>query len=78
MARYDIPKQLSEFVEYGDVFVPSEDATVGEWLRHKNPDIAVRQILKLARKLGLPDNTPLLPRLRALAKTNVLACARRP
>ncbi len=60
-------------MECGDVFVPSDGATVGEWLRHKNPDIAVRQILKLARKLGLPDDTPLLPRLRALTKNNVLA-----
>ncbi len=50
---------------------------VGEWLRHKNPDNAVRQILKLAEKLGLPDNIPLVPRLRALAKGNVLAFTRK-
>lgn len=73
MARYEIPKQLPEFVECGDVFVPSDEATVEQWQRHKNPDNSVDQILKLAKKIGLPDNIPLLPRLRALAKVNVLA-----
>lgn len=77
MARYEIPSQLPEFVECGDAFVPSAEATVGEWLRHKNPDNAVRQILKLAAKLELPDNIPLLPRLRALTKANVLAFTRK-
>jgi hypothetical protein len=77
MARYEIPKQLPDFVECGDAFVRSDEATVGEWQRHKNPDKSVYQILKLAKKLGLPDNIPLLPRLRALAKTNVLAFTRK-
>jgi hypothetical protein len=77
MARYEIPKQLPEFVECGDAFVPSNEATVEEWQRHKNPDSSVNQILKLAEKLALPDNVPLLPRLRALAKTNVLAFNRK-
>jgi hypothetical protein len=77
MARYEIPKQLPEFVECGGAFVPSDEATVGEWQRHKNPDKSVNQILKLAKKLGLPDNIPLLPRLRALAKANVLAFTRK-
>ena len=73
MARYEIPNQLPEFVECGDAFVPSDEATVEEWQRHKNPNNSVDQILKLAKKIGLPDNIPLLPRLRALAKANVLA-----
>jgi hypothetical protein len=77
MARYDIPEQLPDFVECGEAFVPSDEATVGEWQRHKKPDKSVNQILKLAKKLRLPDNTPLLPRLRALAKANVLAFTRR-
>jgi hypothetical protein len=77
MAQYEIPRQLPEFVECGDAFVPSDEATVGEWLRHKNPDKSVTQILKLARELGLPDNIPLLPRLRALAKANILAFNRK-
>jgi hypothetical protein len=77
MARYEIPKQLPEFVECGDVFVPSDEATVEQWQRHKNPDNSVDQILKLAKKIGLPDNIPLLPRLRALAKANVLAFNRK-
>ena len=77
MARYEIPNQLPEFVECGDAFVPSDEATVEEWQRHKDPDNSVNQILKLAKKLGLPDNIPLLPRLRALAEANVLAFNRK-
>jgi hypothetical protein len=77
MARYEIPKQLPELVECGGAFVPSDEATVEEWQRHKNPDESVNQILKLAKKLGLPDNIPLLPRLRALAEANVLAFNRK-
>jgi hypothetical protein len=56
MARYEIPKQLPEFVECGDAFVPSNEATVEQWRRHKNPDNSVDQILKLAKKIGLPDS----------------------
>jgi hypothetical protein len=77
MARYEIPKRLPEFVECGDAFVPSDEATVEEWQRHKNPDKSVNQILKLAKKLGLPHNIPLLPRLQALAQANVLAFNRK-
>jgi hypothetical protein len=77
MARYEIPKQLPELVECGDAFVPSDEATLEEWQRHKNPDNSVDQILKLANKLALPDNIPLLPRLRALAEANVLAFNRK-
>jgi hypothetical protein len=77
MARYEIPEQLPEFVECGDAFIPSNEATLEEWQRHKNPDNSVDQILKLAAKLALPDNTPLLPRLRALAGTNVLSFNRK-
>jgi hypothetical protein len=68
MVRYEIPNQLPELVECGDAFIPSNEATLEEWQRHKNPDKSVNQILKLA----LPDNTPLLPRLQALARANVL------
>jgi hypothetical protein len=77
MARYEIPKQLPEFVKCGDALVPSDKATVEEWQRHKDPDNSVNQILKLAKKLGLPDNIPLLPRLRALAEANILAFNRK-
>ena len=77
MARYEIPNQLPEFVECGDALIPSNEATLEEWQRHKNPDKSVNQILKLAAKLALPDNTPLLPRLRALARANVLAFNRK-
>jgi len=77
MARYEIPNQLPEFVECGDAFIPSNEATLEEWQRHKNPDKSVDQILKLAAKLALPDNTPLLPRLRALARANVIAFNRK-
>ena len=77
MARYEIPEQLPEFVECADAFIPSNEATVEEWQRHKNPDKSVHQILKLAGKLALPDNVPLLPRLRALARANVLAFNRK-
>ena len=41
MARYEIPKQLPEFVECGDVFIPSDEATVEQWQHHKNPDNSV-------------------------------------
>jgi hypothetical protein len=77
MARYEIPKLLPKFVECGDASVPSDEFTIEEWQRHKNPDTSVDQILKLAKKLGLPDNIPLLPRLRALAEANVLAFNRK-
>ena len=77
MARYEIPKELPEFVECGDAFVPSNEATLEEWQRHKNPGNSVNQLLKLAEKIGLPDKVPLLPRLRALAKLNVLAFNRK-
>jgi len=77
MARYEIPTKLPEFVECGDAFIPSNEATLEEWQRHKNPDKSVNQILKLAGKLALPDNVPLLPRLRALARANVLAFNRK-
>jgi hypothetical protein len=77
MARYEIPNQLPEFVECGDAFIPSNEATLEEWQRHKNPNRSVNQILKLAGKLALPDNVPLLPRLRALAGANVLAFNRK-
>jgi hypothetical protein len=73
MARYEIPKLLPEFVESGDASVAPDEATIEEWQRHKNPDTSVDQILKLAKKLGLPGNIPLLPRLRALAEAKVLA-----
>jgi hypothetical protein len=73
----EIPKQLPEFVECGDAFIPSNEATLEEWQRHKNPDKSVNQILKLAGKLALPGNIPLLPRLRALARHNVLAFNRK-
>jgi hypothetical protein len=56
VARYEIPNQLPEFVECGDAFIPSNEATLEEWQRHKNPDKSVNQILKLAGKLALPDN----------------------
>src|ERR1700751_1666793 len=35
MARYEIPKKLPELVGSGDAFVPSDEATVEEWQRHK-------------------------------------------
>jgi hypothetical protein len=77
MARYEIPNQLPEFVECGGAFVSSNEATLEEWQRHKNPDNSVNQLLKLAGKLALPNNIPLLPRLRALARANVLAFNRK-
>ena len=55
----------------------AEEATLEEWQRHKNPDKSVNQILKLAGKLALPGNVPHLPRLRALARANVLAFNRK-
>ena len=55
----------------------ANEATLEEWQHHKNPDESVNRILKLAKKLGLPHNIPLLPRLRALAKANVLAFNRK-
>ena len=77
MARYEIPEKLPEFVECGGAFIPSNEATLEEWQRHKNLDNSVNQILKLAGKLALPNNIPLLPRLRALANANVLAFNRK-
>jgi hypothetical protein len=76
MARYEIPSRLPELVECGDAFVPADEANVAEWRRHRNPDRSIKQILKLAEKLRLPDDEPLLPRLRALAKGNALPFTR--
>jgi hypothetical protein len=33
MAQYEILSQLRELVECGGVFVPADEATVGEWQR---------------------------------------------
>jgi hypothetical protein len=35
VTRYEIPSKLPEFVECGNAFFPPDEATVGEWRRHK-------------------------------------------
>jgi hypothetical protein len=72
MSRIVIPPTRPEWLETGDHFIPSETATAGQWRAHRKPDRDVDQFVKIADRLGLADDVPLLPRLRALANENVV------
>jgi hypothetical protein len=83
--RHQLPRSLPaliEVVENGECgFKSSEKATVAEWKaelrlskqRGELPRPAVRRMVRLAKLLKLSDETPLLPRLNALADTNVVS-----
>jgi len=79
---YELPRRLPTFIEVEpDVFTSSDEATVAQWRkqkelrRHRTDSIrrAVRRMVQLADALGISDDVPLLPRLKALANGNVVA-----
>jgi hypothetical protein len=74
-----IPATRPVWLETDDHFVPSETATAGEWRAHQKRrprDHDVAQFVRIANRLGLADDVPLLPRLHALAKENVTSLPR--
>jgi hypothetical protein len=69
-----IPTARPVWLETDDHFVSSETATAGQWRAHQMRmprDRDVDQFVRIANRLGLADDVPLLPRLRALANENV-------
>lgn len=80
MSRMTIPARRPEWLETEDHFVPSETATAGQWRAHQMRmpyDRDVDQFVRIANRLGLADDVPLLPRLRALANDNVTCMPRK-
>jgi hypothetical protein len=80
MSRMTIPARRPEWLETEDHFVPSETATAGQWRAHQKRmprDRDVDQFVRIANRLGLADDVPLLPRLRALANENVTSLPRK-
>ena len=74
MKRVTIPAKRPEWLQTEDQFVPSETATAGQWRAHQKRmprDYDVDQFVRIANRLGLADDVPLLPRLHALATDNV-------
>jgi hypothetical protein len=85
--KHRIPRELPYLYEAeADAYRNPEKATVAQWRQAKRsarkaeldgcvvPGTyarTVRQMVKLADIFGLPDDTPLLPRLQALAAPNV-------
>jgi hypothetical protein len=74
MSRMTIPGTRPEWLETDDHFIRSETATVGQWRAHNKrcSDRDVDQFVRLADKLGIADDVPLLPRLHTLAIENVI------
>ena|SRR5690242_11675748 len=68
-----IPRTWPEWLETDDHFVRSETATVRQWRAHNKRcfDRDVDQFVRIADKLGIADDVPLLSRLDALANENV-------
>lgn len=86
MARYKIPRQVPSSINISEErFVFSDHATVHQWrqalkLIHKQIGFELRvitQMTKLADVLGIPDDVELLPRLEALASSDVVTLRRR-
>jgi hypothetical protein len=83
--RHQLPRSLPALIEVvvnGEcVFKCSEKATVADWKtelrlakqRGELPRSAVHRMVRLAKLLKLSDETPLLPRIIALADTNVVS-----
>jgi hypothetical protein len=74
MSLITIPATRPVWLETDDHFVPSETATTGQWRAHQKRmprDRDVDQFVRIANRLGLADDVPLLPRLCALANENV-------
>jgi hypothetical protein len=74
--RLELPQRYETRVEAEPGrFKNAEDATVADWriarrLAEQNAlpaPVGSNQLLRLARAFAIPDDVPLLPRLRALA-----------
>jgi hypothetical protein len=77
-----IPGRIAEFVESSpNGFKHIDDATAADWrtavrLAKQNRELApigARGLLRAAKLCGIPDDVPLLPRLRMLASDNIVA-----
>ena len=79
MSRMTIPRTRPEWLETNDHFIRSETATVGDWRAHRKrcSDRDVDQFVRLADKLGIADDVPLLPHLQALTNENVICLAKK-
>jgi hypothetical protein len=80
MGRMTIPTTRPVWLETDDHLIPSETATAGQWRAHQKRmprDRDVDQFVRIANRLGLADDVPLLQRLRALANENVTCLPRK-
>ncbi len=80
MNEITIPAKRPEWLQTEDHFVLSETATAGQWRAHQKHmprDHDVDQFVRIANRLGLADDVPLLPRLHALANSNVTSLQRK-
>jgi hypothetical protein len=81
--HFKIPDKLHAIEVGPDAFVFPEDATVGHWraaLKYWQSEgfipqpREIKQMIKIADALGLPDDVVLLPHLKSLASAeNVIA-----
>lgn len=74
MRRMTIPATRPAWLQTDEHFIPSETATAGQWRAHQARmprDRDVDEFVRIANRLGLADDVPLLPRLRVLANENV-------
>jgi hypothetical protein len=74
MRYVTIPRTRPEWLETDDHFIRSETATLGQWRAHNKrcSDRDVDQFIRLADKLGIANDVPLLPHVHALANENVI------
>jgi hypothetical protein len=77
---YRIPRTLPGYIEVEtDTFRHIEKATVAEWRAAKQIERegrrrrAINRMIRFADELSIPDDTPLLPRIQAMASGNVVA-----
>jgi hypothetical protein len=75
--KLKVPQRYEAFIAAGPTgFKNAEHATVAEWrtarqLATKNAlpsPVGSDELLRLARLMGIPDNVPLLPRPKTLAR----------
>jgi hypothetical protein len=75
LTRHEIPCALPAFVEIeGGQYISHREATIAQWRYHGskgNDQHIVDQLLQLAAKVGVPDDVPLMPRLRSVSGDNV-------
>lgn len=82
MTRIEMPHLFPAYVETANgSFVPCDEATVAQWKEQKsiasNRSLVDRRVIarlvKIADVLGLPDETPLVPRIKAQGRANVVS-----